>query len=176
LFDKIKIQTLIFKIILFFNQNTTFETLKKRLEKHNLINSTHETQTGILENDFKILEQIDKKQEKLLHLIKSFISNSSFWQASFRKLSAIEVLAGIKITEKVVNGNLNSNFIKESKIISYSEQIIQTLLSYYNVLFLQIIDQCFAPENDSIRVITSKFSNELSNRCQSSAKVKINKK
>jgi hypothetical protein len=74
-----------------------FENLKKEYEKHNLINLTHETQTKILENDFKILEQIDKKQDKILNLIENYISNSSFWNSSFKKFSAYELFTGSKL-------------------------------------------------------------------------------
>ncbi len=62
------------------------------------------------------------------------------------------------------------------KSLACSDQNIANSLSFYNILFLQIIEQCFNPENNSIRQITAKLSNELLNRCQYQSLTKVRTK
>ena len=153
-------------------------SLKSGYQHNMIIDISHETQTELLSNDFKILNQCEKELTKIINYIERYISKSTLNEITFKRFSALELLTGIKIVEKAMfySPSLGTQCNDTIALVRPKIMNQENLLSYYNILFLKVLDECLNPDNTEsgfLKTLKSKLSAELTEKYQSQFKVCI---
>lgn len=133
----------------------------------------------MLHNDYKIMSRLEREQSKIISWQEKNTMNESLHDLSFKRFSTLEILMGIKLIENAVLGSSIDESLSKSSTICLADKRAaanQTLLEYYNIMFLYLIDDVLFNndcENSAIKSIKSKLSNETMARYQTMFKVRI---